>query len=483
MLLENIYNGFVENTGLTSGVYKSIFLKIDNILETIKDIKFLNLKYRLDDVEVSYNLCDKTVPAYVIDIINNLFEEFYMFPENSYVELSLTYKDINYKIIYNSNSEQLIIPDEIKFIKDVFLLEMFILNRPVIDVFSEFDRIFKFTSTFKIKISGVLPALQKRFQQEESEKMVIDGEVKKGSIVNNQALLEKYKEQVDLLSNKIEDITVKISAEEEKKNKISFSVQSLKGLHEEKKTLISELDIIRETYRNTEALINKYKGISEETDKILSDSANGNTPESDILYLKSKKSDATLKIDSLGQSLENTKTLLDITQSRLGVLDSDIKKFGEYTENDVDVINTKIKNLTKEKEDYYSTFVTFTNEIKNIKQSIVDEEDIINSVDSKTTEIISESEKSEIIDNIVSPQQPMSVTTVLNYLRYYFAFKVSQFTRKMETVNPDIDISILQAISCRIVLTSSFGLFFNNCFSIFEFSDGRHENISLLIKE
>ena len=140
-----------------------------------------------------------------------------MFPENSYVELSITYKDINYKIVYDSNSSKLIIPDEIKFIKELFLLEMFTLNRPVVDVFSEFDRIFKFTSTFKNKISGVLPSLQKRFQKEESERMVIDGEVKKGSIVNNQALLEKHKEQADLLSNKPVFANIKLPKQAEGK--------------------------------------------------------------------------------------------------------------------------------------------------------------------------------------------------------------------------------------------------------------------------
>jgi len=86
---------------------------------------------------------------------------------------------------------------------------------------------------------------------------------------------------------------------------------------------------------------------------------------------------------------------------------------------------------------------------------------------------VTDVEDSTIIDHLSTPLQPRAVITVLNYLRYYFAYYATLITRDLTGQAPSESIYRLQAVACRLALTRAFGAYFNQIFSVDSFADNR----------
>ena len=76
-----------------------------------------------------------------------------------------------------------------------------------------------------------------------------------------------------------------------------------------------------------------------------------------------------------------------------------------------------------------------------------------------------------------------TITTVINYLRYYFCYHATIFADGMLTKYPDINTYIIQALASKLVLAKQFGIKFKNIFSTIQFNDDDVERVILIVKE
>lgn len=486
MLLDSIYTNFVKNTGLSAGIYKSIFAKINDVLEKVNFIKWEKLVYSNGSAdEVVVNLNNTQVPQYQIEIILNLFYNFYTFPKNFNAKLYLTFNNIEYIITYDNEKDVAIIPDEISFIKEYNLFELFTLLRPVYDVFSEFDRLFKFTEIFKTKINKVYPDLQKKFEEDLAVTNVITGEVKKSNIPEKEAFLENLINTRTEILGELDEIRTKLDKAVENKNTVHFYLKSKNGVSFEKDKLQDELNLLQDAYNDYKTRYDDTNNLIQDIDKEITNLVDFENIEdsTEVDVLKEKKNIFKKSLEQYNNNMLSTKKLIDITQGRLNEIASQFNLTKEYTQADEDTLLKQIEDLEKYQDILYGKLMSVDGEIKNTKSIISN-----NTINYEKAKLASNnsfdtSELTSIVDHITTPEKPNAVVTVLNYLRYYFAYMATISCSELEKINPNIDVTILQSIACRSVLTNEFGLYFNNCFSIFNFSDERHKKVTLAVRD
>ena len=89
----------------------------------------------------------------------------------------------------------------------------------------------------------------------------------------------------------------------------------------------------------------------------------------------------------------------------------------------------------------------------------------------------------KIVTHLSSSLQPLPVTIIANYLRYFFGYHTTNLASNLMEQFPNNNIYVIQALASRQVLTDYFGLYFNNFFSVFPIENPRIENTLLIVKE
>jgi hypothetical protein len=464
MLTTKIYDEFVEITGLRESVYRSVFSKIEEFLVKTSNIKFKVFKYRVGDNEAVINLTEGNIPIYNIEIIHNMFEKFYNFPEDSYFELLLEYNNIEHKIIYD---KELIIDNEISFIKDKGVFNLFLLKEPVVDIFAEFDRYFNFITMFNSKESEIFPIIKERLDNKYAGKVAVVEELSDQAEVNNLALINTLENSQKEVFEQLKNIKVKLSEMLDKRIIIIRSVNTLDNLIFRKNKLEADNNMYSElvvTYSNK---LNEITEVLTSINKELTAAAEFNKEGVDVEFFIEKKlmfeeevnSIIKLKLDTETLIAENFKDLKDIT-TEIGLLNG-------YNKDDLSVVESNIAKYEQNQDILYAEMLALEGKIKELKLKKLENEKELSkagiAADGITLHTL---DNKIIIDHIVAPKQPTIVTAVVKYLKYIFAYNATKLFATLDNIN-NYSTYDLQAIACRKVLSDIFGYSFNSVFSVY----------------
>ena len=485
MILSNVYEKFVEHTGLKDAMYKTVFIQIGDVLSYIKDINWIKLKYNIGSDNYVYSfISEEEIPLYVVEIIQNLFDADYSFPESSKVELELEYKGLPYKI--ECIGDEVTIPPDIAFLDKYSLFRFFLVTRKVFDIFKEFDNLFEFTDTFRMKVDSIYAPLKNKFEEQVGHEEIDKGNISIANVSSVSTLIENLKKSRGSILKKLDGLNTEKTKLIKNKNEIMKAVRSKKGFELERKNVTNEYEILKEDYENYKKDFNKIIDTISEIDAQLEtmvyNKETVNVAEQE--HLKDRKHIFEKQKEDLLATLNTTKGIIDNVKLRIVEINNYLKNIQNYTMNDVDVLAQTIEEIDKEHQETYISLVTIENEIK--QQSLKVSSDNTQMEKEKIRvrdESLGKVDTQDIVAHLSKPLQPTSVTTVMNYLRYFFAYYTSKVTADLIKLYKDLDAPTLQAVACKIVLGKFFGVYYNNIFSSVKFVDNRIQNIIFVTGE
>jgi len=468
MLLENVYNSFVKHTGLTDVIYRSVFINISDILKNISDIDWMSCSYTDSEQGVEFYFDDtEYIPLFIIELIFNIFENFYTLPEDAEMSVSLRYKDKEYTIRHDSTDNT--IPTDLEFIRKNKLFRFFVLDRPVADLFMEFDRIFEFINGFQRKITSVYQPLQKLFNKE-SDLVIKEKTHVHQDITMNKLNIEKLKVDMDRV---LEDITKvndeKINLQKER-NELVQKLNQREALLSKREKLSIEYSTILQNRQNYVENRTNIEKILADINVTLEDIAARKTASDDVverdLFIKKKTAfeKNLMHIDALLQNIDAT--LNDILSKRQSTV-SELEVIDQISISHIENIDKEIQLKEERYEKLYNTLVNLESELKKQKHEEVVREASVENDASYATATITDIEKTSIASHLSSPLQPTAVLTVQNYLRYYFYHYANL---KVEQDITNIDSSLKKSIYSRLILLEHFNISLNKLFTIIDYT-------------
>jgi hypothetical protein len=485
MLLEKLYSEFTKHTNLIDSVYKSVFINISSILEKIKDISWKSLKYiDIDADPVIINLeKGSKVPRYAVELFQNIFVNSYTLPDTATALIELTYRGVPFTIS-NVGSETTI-PKEIAFIKESELYNSFILNKPVADVFSQFDKDFKFINFFKSNISDIFHPLKKRFEDGEAREFIVENNVSTMSLAETQRLVEEIEHRIKDLLKEIEEIRRDSEKLTDAKNKIFSGIKIRDSLVMDKEKYDIEYKTLDESRKDYADKIAKINDVLKTIDAELSDltASSKASAKSEREYLIKKKTSFQSNRDSFIASMQDIEALMQDIANKYKSISEELTEIDNYSTIDLGEIDKKLKANDHEQSDSYGIMLSLETELKQ-QRKLLSEGALKHEKSSSYSDIaIQNVENSSIVNHLAVPLQPSSVITVSNYLRYYFAYYANYISGELLKANPELDPHIANALGSKLVLVKYFGVYFNQLFSAVDFADSRVERVLLITKE
>jgi hypothetical protein len=487
-MTKSIYKDFCEHTGLKDSVYESVFFKIFETLGKLNDIQWLYLTYTdkdTDSTSVINFKKEKTVPLYIVELIKNAFGNYYTLPKSVVVTLNILYKDQEYNII--CNNEEIVIPDELQFLKTGNLFNMFFLTHPVRDIFEEYDNIFSFMNEFKPVVKRVLPALEKKFDVSTSKEMVDQEIISSKDVMNNKLLVEALEEQIENYMKQISDIKLERDNLEAKRQSAFSSVSNRGELVAEKNKLINEHETLRKMIEEYDDRLEKLDKIIEEIDSQVRYSIDRNGPEEERTFFKDKR----IIFDHDRMAIEKTKQdvlrLIKTSEVSIDQLNRELKTGEQLTDQDLKNMEIRVAELNNLQDSTYAELLRDDSKLKSLKASGLNTQLKIEKAKTYADMTIQTIETGSIVSQLAAPMQPVSVTTVYNYLRNYFCYYVTLISNEISKEAVNENIYFIQAIATRKVLFDIFGLSFNTFFSVFSpveyFKLDNVKNTILITKE
>lgn len=476
MLLEKLYSDFITHTGLTDSTYKSVFLNISEILERVKEISLKSISYTDSSEGSKPSVFDfgnmKTVPSYVVDVFKNIFLNYYALPRGAVAELALSYRGVPFSIINDHTGT--IIPNEIEFIQDYKIFNMFILDNPVYDVFSPFDSEFGFIESFKPDMTDIFPPLKKKFENSFAKEHVIEKNEHEGSVASVQLTVENIQQKIRDALGRVEEIGKIRERLQQERYTLFSGINSREALLLERDKLSIEGSTLHESAEAYLTKVNKVKSVLRSVDAELSDQElRGNTKQEDIDFLRESK----IRLENEKTSLENTilsfNTFIKENSDKMRDIQSKLSAIENYTTNDVDVMDQKIKQLDSEQDDLYGILIGLEAELRNQKKALDERSLNFEKAASYSEMTIQNVENTAIVGHLSSPRQPSSVITVANYLRQYYAYVCTVLSKSIIDEQPDIPVPTAQAVASKLVMVRAFGLYFDKIFSSVDFADNR----------
>lgn len=491
MLLDKIYNDFVAHTNLTDSIYKVVFVNISEILNKINSVNLISLTYTdSDDRKSTFYEFDKIskLPRYVVELFQNIFKNYYTLPELSTVSLVVTYKDVEYEII-NTGMETSI-PEGVKFLKSLELFNWFILDRPVLDLFGEFDKVFNFMNSFKSPVNSIFEPLKKKLEKTEATEYIMDNSVSKNTVATTELLVENLQNKIkDILAN-VDSLRIKRDRLQINKNNLVSKINSREALLVDQAKLTIEYQTLKEVQEDYLHKINQMSAVIAEIEATLTD-LNQRSEREEIyrkdidLYIE-KKIIFEKEVESRKISVKDFDGMLKNLSDRLKSVTNDLSDVENYTTNDIDTIGLNIKSLNAEQENLYSILLGLEGELKH-QQSLLSTNALRlekASVDSAYSDIaIKNVETTVITSHLAVAQQPTSVVTVFNYLRYYFAYQSTIITKSFLDQYSGLDTYLAQAVASKVVLLRYFGIYFNTLLSAIDFADNRIGKVINIVQD
>lgn len=479
MKMNDLYELFVEHTSLKDSMYKTVFIQIQEALDTIQHTEWISLSYRVGEdntFEIDFKK-QKVIPLYATEIIQNVFENYYTFPDGSEIIIKLKYNDKPYTIKVIDNDRDC--PEDIAHLFSPSFFNFFLVDYPVKDIFSEFDKLFAFTRYFKDTVSTVYEPLKRKFDQYESKRRVDSGEVTQSNVSGTRVFLENLKGNRERLLSEIKGLDEEIKKMEEQYNSFQQIMNSKEGLildHQKSKSEHAYWKNLFEEYKaKSDSVIELLVNISLELQDHIEFDPVGNADE--ISYLRDKKVQFENERDDLGKTLNETKKLMDIALTKVQDVDKDMKRLSDFNQPQAEMLKSKLDEARALRDNKYTELVTIEAEVK--EQTNRSNNDLHQLHESKSMTPIP-IDNNDIISHLSKPLQPNSVTVVINYLRYYFAYIVSSISTRIESQYKNMPPSIIQALACKITLIKNFGVYYKNLFSIVEIIDDRIEHVNIL---
>jgi hypothetical protein len=487
MIIDNLYENFLKDTGLTNVVYKSVFTKIDDILNEVKNFNFLRFVYKVGDQEYSTEFEDGKVPLNVVEIINNIFQDFHSFPPNSSVVLFVEYREEEFQIVFDS--KQLIIPSQISFLKELSLFDMFLTIRPVNNLFKEFDRFFKFTNTrnFSNYPNSVYVPLKSLFDAHSSEKALSSDPQFEQNLNEKIILLNKLQLQQTEISEAMSKRQVELSEIQNRRGKIDGVEGKLIEIDKQRTLLKTEHTTFTNHLKESIDTSNQILEMIKRIDAELSNAASQEIEGPEIEFLKEKRIVYGSELELHNKNIAGLQLFIKTVSDKITLLESDKKELEKYIGYDVYSDDATSKVMEAERDKLYSDLMFIQDQIKKLQIEINSDNliktksDAINDPKGVYNKTIS---TSAIIDHLSTSLQPSPIVTVLNYLRYYFVYCCEKTIETIKRERDDyasLQIPDLYSIASRIVLSDIFGIEFQKCFSIYDYKFDNHSSIITVI--
>lgn len=475
----SIYKDFIDHTNLTDPMYETVFIRVQELLSRINNIKWLYLSYT--DKEsgsssvVNFN-SDTTVPLYIIELLKNAFGDYYTLPKLVVVTIGVMFNNIEYTIV--CSNEETSIPDELLFLKDGDIFNLFFLTHPVRDIFTEYDHIFNFVTKFKTNISTIHPALEKKFNIKSSQQIVDTQGINNNELMADKILIEQLEEKMRKIL--LENSNLKIEQENiQNEKKDIFSLANNRDtILQDKEKIENEYSAIMNTKEEYDNRVERLNTIIQEIDSSLSCALDKNGDPEEIRYLQDKKLIFDHDRTSAEKAIQDLSMLLRTALTNLEIINNNMKRIDSLTTLDVEVIDKRLAEIDALQSSTITEMLTTENKLKNLKSKYEQEQLTLAHSQDYTDVTIQSLENNSIVSHLSSPLQPASVIVASNYLRYYFCYYVTASTNDLIKINPNENIYTLQALATRICLMNLFGTSFNTLFSVFPIE---HENIKKLI--
>ena len=482
---DKIYRDFNDHTGIIDDNYKALFSKIEDSILKINDISFRYFKYSdtyNDTSTIVQFEKEKEVPLYVIEIIKNCFGNYYTLPNYITIEISVYYKGDEYFIV--STSEGTVIPDQLLFLKTDKLFNLFFITNHVVDVFSEYDNIFKFIDNFKTPIKQIYNPLQKKFEINKAKEDVVVNGLSNKDVVSARVLLDTYQTNMQEYLRLINDIRLEREELTTKRLDIVNGATNRDQTLKEKERIMIEISTINTSLEEFSIKATKTNDIIREIQSHIDYAfnekdvivASGNSTaitdyENNLNYLKDKKVIFEYEKQSVDLTIKKSEDVLRTLNQTIAVINDQLRKIEGYTVEDVTGIDIKIKELENKQDEYYQLLLVTENKVKMIKMEQNSIALKVEQSQSYTDSSIQNIETKSITNHLSYPLLPTPVITVSNYLRYYYAYYLTLTTEELMKKHADQNVYVLQAIASKLVLIKYFGITFNNLFSIFNVSE------------
>jgi hypothetical protein len=470
MILDDVYENFVNDTGLTNAVYKSVFSKISEHLEKIGEFEFTGFSYEVGDNKFDLDLSEKMISLNVVEIINNIFQDFYTFPGNSSVVLRLNYNDVPCELRYVDGKFSA--SSQIVFFKQNNLFDMFISIKPVDNLFKEFDRLFRFYTSFINYPSNVFSPLRSKFENRLANNNIETNPLLAQQLNEDKLICEKLKMQQTELSEELENKQITIQEIQGRRSKLEFSNKNLIQLNEEKARLKAEHALM---LQHIGGINEEFVNISEVVVKIdieLSNlSSQSDVSESDVNYLKEKKIIFSQEAESRKKTIIDTQSFINRLTSRMAEIDEAVMELESLSSFDIYSDDAALKVLEVERDNIYVNLSSVQDQLKKIQEKIASNSLTLEKSNLNNNNMY-EADMSSISEHLSSSFYSIPIAAVFNYLRYYFVYSCQEFMKSMRQ-EEDGD---LRSMSARYVLGKNFNIKFKNYFTYFTNELPNHTN-------
>lgn len=459
----HLYTNFCQHTTLEDAVYKSVFLQLQDVISKAIQLRWKSFKffYKGEEDISEYNLDDTTIPFFVIDSIRNMLHQFYNYPNSAVCELAIEYKNIPYLITLENNI--LSIPEDVSFIKTHNLFDLFITNKPCMNVFEAFDDIFSFMNIYKRQVISIFPYLEARFERTYKAEEYKNETARSLSEVSLE--LEDARDKREDLVKNLEQIQKDRAIVEEQYKNLLESAKSFTLIESEKTSLEEELEQSNTNIINLKEQQSKIRDILDHISRWLEFYATKQTLTDDEVdarqqYLEKKQ----LYINQLKEQLSilsEAETYHDSLVNRYKEIRTKYISLSESNDLDADTLLDKLSNLKHLEDEVYIDLHTLEAKIEQLKEK---EEDIVVKDDKNDFNVGS----TTIIDHLKTPNYPQPLTTVLNYLKYYFVYTVKKIYEKIaqDDKYQGFSEAMLNSIAIRIALHNQFQISLPQLFSV-----------------
>jgi hypothetical protein len=370
------------------------------------------------------------------------------------------------------------------FLKDLNLFSIFIVDRPVYDIAGAFDQEFKFMDSFKTPVTDVFQPLRKKLEKADAIVQTAHNSLNINTVANTQLQVENLRQKINDLLPKIELIRKTRENCFKDKHSVVTGVNARETLMAEKEKLTMELETMSRSHKMSQTKKDKLEEVIKEIDKVLVDLSHG--MEGIVSPTAKEYIDKKLlfkqEIDYIDTSLADYKRIISDLAIRIKSITEELEKIDGYTTADTEVIDNKITRLNKEQEELYSILTGLEGALKQQTDLLHTSSVKLEQADSYMNAAVQNVEDTAIVSHLSTPAQPISVTTVMNYLRYYYFYHSTLIAKDLLTAY-DTDVYTAQAIACKLVLMRNFGLYLHQMISYAEFMDNRLGTVISIVKD
>jgi chromosome segregation ATPase len=330
----------------------------------------------------------------------------------------------------------------------------------------------------------VFPALEKKFDINSSKEFVDQENITTKDISNSKLLIEALEEQVSNYMNQMEQIKIEKENIKNKKQASFSSVENRGELIAEKNRLINEHEMLRVTIDDYNNRLEKLDKIITDIDSELAWALDRSGSEEDTSFLKDKRIVFEHDRTSLEKTKQDILKLIKTSEISIDTIDKEIKSGEKLTEDDLIDMDNQIKLLDNKQDSLYAELLRDDSKLKSLKSQSLNKQLKIEQAQTYADMTIQTIENGSIINHLSTPLQPISVTTVSNYLRYYFCYHVTLLANELINKNPNENIYIIQALASKLILLDLFDVTLNTVFSVFPILEhDKIKNTLIITKE